>query len=82
MAHLQVRDVPDDVYDELRRRAALDGVSLREYTLRVLRRDQRRPHPTEWLRAAEALAPVPGQRTAAEDLAALRGERTLRGERS
>ncbi len=33
---MHVRDVPDDVHEELSRRAALHGMSLRQYTLRVL----------------------------------------------
>lgn len=76
MVHLPVRNVPDDVDNTFWRRAALDGVSLCEYTRGVLRRDERRPHPADWLRAAEALDPVPGPRPAAEDLAALRDERS------
>lgn len=74
MPHLQVRDVPEEVYRELRRRAELDGVSLREYVLRLLRRDQRPPHSSEWLHKAESLTPA-GGRSAAEDLAELRGGR-------
>jgi antitoxin FitA len=35
---LQVRNVPDDVHAELRRRARAAGVSLSEYVLRELER--------------------------------------------
>ena len=35
---LQVRNVPDDVHAELRRRAHVAGVSLSEYVLRELER--------------------------------------------
>ena len=74
MVHIQIRDVPDEVAAELRRRAAGEGLTQREYVLRLLRRDQRRPPVSEWLRSAEQLPPVAG-RPAADDLAELRGER-------
>ncbi|MGH2140757.1 FitA-like ribbon-helix-helix domain-containing protein, partial [Enterococcus faecalis] len=35
---LQVRNVPDDLHAELRRRAAAAGMSLSDYVLRELRR--------------------------------------------
>jgi plasmid stability protein len=34
--NMHVRDVPDHVHEELLRRAALQGMSLRQYTLHVL----------------------------------------------
>ncbi len=40
---LQVRDVPDDVHGELRRRAKAEGMSLSDYTRRELERLARRP---------------------------------------
>ncbi len=40
---LQVRNVPDDVHAELRRRARAAGVSLSEYLLRELERIAARP---------------------------------------
>ena len=40
---LQVRNVPDDVHAELRRRAQAAGVSLSEYLLRELERIAARP---------------------------------------
>ena len=35
--HLQIRDVPDELHEALRQRAARRGLTLRQYTLAVLR---------------------------------------------
>ena len=43
MSNLQIRDVPEDVHAELKRRAAAEGVSLSEYLLRELARIAKRP---------------------------------------
>lgn len=40
---LQVRDVPDDVHAELRRRASAAGMSLSDFTRQELARLARRP---------------------------------------
>jgi plasmid stability protein len=40
---LQVRDVPDDVHAELRRRATTAGMSLSDFTRQELSRLARRP---------------------------------------
>jgi plasmid stability protein len=40
---LQVRDVPDDVHAELRRRAAAGGMSLSDFARQELSRVARRP---------------------------------------
>jgi plasmid stability protein len=50
---LQVRNVPDDVHAELRRRAQAAGVSLSEYVLRELERIAARP-PIEEVLARSA----------------------------
>lgn len=46
---LQVRDVPDDVHAELRRRAAAAGMSLSDFTRQELTRLARRPSLTDLL---------------------------------
>jgi len=56
VAALQVRDVPDDVHETLRRRSVREGVSLSEYVLRLLMRESAHPTMTEWL----ATLPAPG----------------------
>jgi len=49
MANLQIKDLPDDVHDELRRRARLAGGSMRDYVLQLLLADQATPSRDEWL---------------------------------
>lgn len=46
---LHVRDLPDDVHEELRRRAARRGMSLRRYTIEVLTEHCAMPTMDEWL---------------------------------
>lgn len=48
MAAIQVKDVPEDLHEELRRRAAARGVTLGQYLLELIRRDLRRPRLLEW----------------------------------
>jgi plasmid stability protein len=56
---LQVRDVPDDVHAELRRRAANAGMSLSEFALQELTRLARRPSVAELLDRAARLVDDP-----------------------
>ncbi len=51
---LQVRDVPDDVHRELRRRAAAAGMSLSDFALQELTRLVRRPSLPDLLDRAAA----------------------------
>lgn len=54
---LQVRDVPDDVHAELRRRAAAAGMSLSDFTRQELAQVARRPSLADVLdRAARRAA--------------------------
>jgi plasmid stability protein len=72
---LQIRNVPDQVLDELKAQARRKGVSLSAYALGVLSREADRPA----LREALALPPVGGGRIGAEEvLSALRRERGSR----
>jgi plasmid stability protein len=48
MAAIQVKDVPDDLHEALRRRAAEQGVTLGQYLLELIRRDLRRPRLATW----------------------------------
>lgn len=56
---LQVRDVPDDVHAELRRRAAAAGMSLSDFARQELTRVARRPSVAELLDRAGRLAAEP-----------------------
>jgi antitoxin FitA len=54
MKVIQVRNVPDEVHRELRKRAAERGVSLSDYALGELERIASQPTVGEVLRRAEA----------------------------
>ncbi|MGY1780339.1 FitA-like ribbon-helix-helix domain-containing protein [Geodermatophilus sp. SYSU D01036] len=57
---LQVRNVPDDLHAELRRRAAAAGMSLSDYVLRELRRvGERSPMAEVLARSAALRIPLP-----------------------
>jgi len=58
MGSVQVRDVPEDLHDALRRRAAEEGMTVREYLLRVIERDLSLPTMREWLARVADLEPV------------------------
>lgn len=51
MAAIQVKDVPEDLHEALRRRAAERGMTLGQYLLELIRRDLRRPRLLEWAEA-------------------------------
>lgn len=77
MATLQVKDVPDDLHRELRRRADMDGLSIRDYLLRLIRNDQQRPPATEWLARLRRLEPLVFGATAADLVQADRAARDI-----
>lgn len=49
MGAIQVKNVPPELHEELRRRAAEEGIDLQDYLLRVLRRDVSVPTQRQWL---------------------------------
>lgn len=77
VATLQVKDVPDDLHRELRRRADLDGLSIRDYLLRLIRNDQQRPPATEWMARLRRLEPLDLGAPAADLIRADRAARDL-----
>lgn len=67
MPHLQLKDVPQGLHDALRSRAGADGVSMREYVLRLIEADLGRPASWEETLAglgATSSRPVDGPRGA------------------
>lgn len=58
MGHIQVKDVPDELHDELRRRARLRNTTVRDYVLGLIEADQRLPTMDEWLAELEQDPPV------------------------
>ncbi|HEV3455213.1 MAG TPA: hypothetical protein VHG32_01575 [Thermoanaerobaculia bacterium] len=56
--HLQIRDLPDELHQKLRQRAAARGLSLRQYALEILREHSQQPTIDEWLDGLRLLTPV------------------------
>ena len=54
MALIQIRDVPEDVYETIRRRARSEGQSIQAYMLARITEMGRRPTPTEVIAALRA----------------------------
>lgn len=75
MANLQIKDLPDDVHDELRRRARQHGSTMRDYVLRLILDDQARPSRDDWLARLRARPRIDLDRPVADLLAADRRER-------
>jgi plasmid stability protein len=46
---IQVKNVPPELHEQLRRRAAAEGRTVGEVILEALRRDLRKQEMTEWL---------------------------------
>jgi plasmid stability protein len=75
MGNIQIKNLPDDLHEELKRRAEAEGLSLRDYLVRLIRRDLVKPSAGEWFKR---LADLPGtelDRPVADYLRAGREER-------
>ena len=57
---VQIRGVPAELRERLKRRAASKGVSMSRYVIKVLADDIERPTLEEWLEEVRKLPPVPG----------------------
>ena len=75
MSHIQVKDVPDAMHAELRRRAELAGKTIRDYVLELIRRDLAAPSREEWIESARRMRPLDLGGRAAKLIAAERGAR-------
>ena len=49
MANLQIKNLPPEVHEELRRRAGAEGTTVRDYVVRLLKFDQAFPPRHRWL---------------------------------
>lgn len=58
MSNLQIKNVPEEIHAELRRRADARGMTLRDYVLDLLRRETSRPDLDEWLDELASRPPV------------------------
>lgn len=69
---ITVRDVPDDVRDELAARAARAGQSLQEYLRAMLVESAARPPAADVIARARARVAATGSRVAGESILAAR----------
>jgi plasmid stability protein len=69
---ITVRDVPDEVRDELASRAARDGKSLQEYVRGLLMQSVARPSVADVLARARMRVEVTGSRTDASTILSAR----------
>lgn len=79
MSNIQLKNVPDDLHERLRRRARREGMAMRDYALRVLERDLAKPTLSEWLdrvAARDAEAEMLSSEDVAQTIRAGREERT------
>jgi hypothetical protein len=74
MGAIQVKDVPEELHEALRRRAGQEGMTLADYVLDLIRRDLGLPSRREWLERLATREPVEGG-DVAEDIRAARAER-------
>jgi plasmid stability protein len=74
MGAIQVKDVPEELHEALRRRAVREGMTLADYVLDLIRRDLGLPSRREWLERLATREPVKGGDIAAE-IRAARAER-------
>lgn len=72
---IQVRDVPEQVHNTLKARAAREGMSLSDLIKRELARAAERPSMAEWLERTQQLRSIPAKRTAAQVIRRLRDAR-------
>lgn len=70
--NITIRNVPDEVRDELAGRAARQGRSLQEYLSRELRRLAERPDVDVWLERVRRRKSTQPSRLSAEEILAFR----------
>ena len=73
--NIQIRGVPPEVRERVRRRARKRGQSMSEYLLTVIDRELSMPLPSEFAKRLGRLRPVKLDRPAARDIEEIRSER-------
>ncbi len=58
MSNVQVKHLDQATHDALRERATVQGLSISEYVLELIRRDLRKPTRQQWFERARALTPI------------------------
>ena len=82
MGIIQMKNVPDDLHDELRRRSSRAGMTVRDYVIALIARDQSRPAFDEWLAEVASDEPVAMTESPAEAVRAGRRERAGESDRA
>jgi antitoxin FitA len=82
IANLQIKNLPEDLHAELRRRAEQSSTSVRGYVIDLIRRDQELPSPQDWLNEIAGPRPIDLGESAAELIHAAREERFDGAERN
>lgn len=59
MANLQIKNVPEPLHEELRRRAAQSHQTVRDYVLQLIVADQQRATTSDWLESLQRHEPSP-----------------------
>ena len=74
MVDLLIRNVDTQTHNELKQRAAAEGLSVQQYVARVLTAHTSRPSMQEWLRRLDELDPVDTNVPGTSAVAAARAE--------
>jgi hypothetical protein len=75
MSNIQLKNVPEAVHAELRRRAKLRGTTIRDYVLDLIERDQETVPYEEWIEEVRSWPPLDLPESPAEAVRAIREER-------
>lgn len=75
---VQIRDLPDDVHQVIRTRAAAAGLSLAEYLRREVTVLARRPSLPEWLEHSRGVTQQSPSVSTGDIVAAMRADRDTR----
>ena len=65
MSNVQVKNLDDEMHQQLRERAAQEGTTISEYVLELIRRDLRVPRRRQWL---DELAALPKHNFSREEI--------------
>jgi hypothetical protein len=58
VGNLQIKDLPEEIHEELRRRARMEGMTVRSYVQRMIEADQALPPRADWFARVRARRPV------------------------
>jgi plasmid stability protein len=76
MGAIQIKNVPEDLHDAIRSRAAAKGKTVSDYMLDLAKRDLAKPTVQEWVARVRSREPVGGDFDTAELIRQNRKERT------